>query len=160
MKLALSIIMFFATFGLSFGSPVMAQQPETVDMNILAEKIKADKKLFVAMNMDLSEKEAEGFWPVYDSYQTDLGQVNQRLGQLIADYAEAYNSGSVPDQTAANLIKEWLHVEAEEVKLRIANVKKLADVLPAKKVARYLQIENKIRAVIKFGLAAEVPLMY
>ncbi len=160
MKSLLSFIIFFVAFGLSFGPPVMAQQPATIDMDILAEKIKADKKLVVAMNMDLSEKEAEAFWPVYDSYQADLGHVNQRLGQLIADYADAYNSGSVPDQTAGKLIKEWLHVEAEEVKLRIANVKKLADVLPAKKVARYLQIENKIRAVIKFGLAAEVPLMY
>ncbi len=59
-----------------------------------------------------------------------------------------------------NLIKEWLQAEAEEMKLRVANVKKLAKVLPDKKVMRYLQIENKIRALVKFGLAAQVPLVY
>jgi hypothetical protein len=35
----------------------------------------------------------------------------------------------------------------------------LRKVLPAKKVARYLQIENKIRAVVKYDLAAVVPLV-
>ncbi len=129
-------------------------------MEILAAKVKADKKLVVAMNMNLSDAESEAFWPVYDAYQADLEHVNQRLGQLVSDYAQAYNSGSISNETAGKLIKEWLRAEAEEMKLRVANVKRLAKVLPAKKVARYLQIENKIRALIRFGLAAEVPLVY
>ncbi len=141
-------------------SPVLAQEASNANMEILAQKIKADKKLVVAMNMNLSDAESKGFWPVYNSYQVDLEHVNQRLGRLISDYADAYNSGSISDETAGKLIKEWLHVEADEMKLRVATVKKLAKVLPAKKVMRYLQIENKIRALVKFGLAAEVPLVY
>ncbi len=141
-------------------SPVLAQEASNANMEILAQKIKADKKLVVAMNMNLSDAEAKGFWPVYNDYQADLQKVNQRLGALISDYADAYNSGSISDDTAGKLIKEWLQAEAEEMKLRVANVKKLAKVLPAKKVMRYLQIENKIRALVKFGLAAEVPLVY
>jgi hypothetical protein len=31
--------------------------------------------------------------------------------------------------------------------------------MPAEKVARYLQIENKIRAVIKYELADAIPLV-
>jgi len=141
-------------------SPVLAQEASNANMEILVQKIKADKKLVVAMNMNLSDAEAKGFWPVYNDYQADLQKVNQRLGALISDYAEAYNSGSISDDTAGKLIKEWLQAEAEEMKLRVANVKKLAKVLPDKKVMRYLQIENKIRALVKFGLAAEVPLVY
>ncbi len=141
-------------------SPVLAQEASNANMEIFAQKVKADKKLVVAMNMNLSEAESEAFWPVYDSYQADLEHVNQRLGQLVSDYADAYNSGSISDETAGKLIKEWLHAEAEEMKLKVATVKKLAKVLPAKKVARYLQIENKIRALIRFGLAAQVPLVY
>ncbi len=141
-------------------SPVLAQEASNANMEILAEKVKADKKLVVAMNMNLSDTESEGFWPVYNSYQADLEHVNQRLGQLVSDYADAYNRGSISDKTAGKLIKEWLHAEAEEMKLKVATVKNLAKVLPAKKVARYLQIENKIRALIRFGLAAQVPLVY
>jgi hypothetical protein len=32
-------------------------------------------------------------------------------------------------------------------------------ILPQMKVARYLQIENKIRALVKYELAGEVPLV-
>ncbi len=141
-------------------SPVLAQEASNANMEILAQKVKADKKLVVAMNMNLSDAEAKGFWPIYNDYQSDLQKVNQRLGALISDYADAYNSGSISNDTASKLIKEWLQAEAEEMKLRVANVKKLAKVLPDKKVMRYLQIENKIRALIRFGLAAQVPLVY
>ncbi|NKB80512.1 MAG: hypothetical protein GKS05_01160 [Nitrospirales bacterium] len=160
MKLFSYFIAFFAVTSLCLVSPSLGQKPANVNMEILAEKVKADKKLVVAMNMNLSDKEAKSFWPVYESYQSDIEHVNQRLGQLVSDYANAFNSGSISNDTAGKLIKEWLHAEAEEMRIRVANVKKLAKVLPATKVARYLQIENKIRAVLRFQLAAGVPLVY
>ena len=46
-----------------------------------------------------------------------------------------------------------------ETNLKSSYAAKLSKVLPARKVARYLQIENKIRAVIKDDLAATVPLV-
>jgi len=160
MKSFFQFLVFLVAISMFLVSPVMAQNAGNANMEILMDKVKADKKLVVAMNLNLSEEEGEAFWPLYDSYQADLKHVNQRIVQLVSDYNVAYNSGSISNETAGKLIKEWLHAEAEEMKLRVANVKKLAKVLPAKKVARYLQIENKIRALIRFGLAAEVPLIY
>jgi len=46
-----------------------------------------------------------------------------------------------------------------EVSLKQAYVPKLAAVLPASKVARYLQIESKIRVAIKYDLAENIPLV-
>ncbi len=160
MKSVVTMLFFLIVTCLFLGEPVWAQDAANANMEILMEKVKADKKLVVAMNMNLSDAEAKGFWPIYNDYQADLQKVNQRMGVLISDYADAYNSGSISDDTAGKLIKEWLQAEAEEMKLRGANVKKLAKVLPAQKVMRYLQIENKIRALVKFGLAAEIPLVY
>ncbi|MEE9538819.1 MAG: hypothetical protein V3W10_05750, partial [candidate division NC10 bacterium] len=45
--------------------PVLAQDKPADTMQILREKIQADKKLLVATNMDLTEKEAQAFWPIY-----------------------------------------------------------------------------------------------
>ena len=160
MKSFFQCIVFLVTISIFLVSPVLGQEASNANMEILMEKVKADKKLVVAMNLNLSQEEAKAFWPVYDSYQADLDHVYRRTGQLISDYANAYNSGSISDETAVKLIKEWLVSEAEEMKLRVARVKELVKVLPAKKVARYLQIENKIHALIEFGLAAEVPLIY
>ncbi len=160
MKSVVTMLFFLIVTCLFLGEPVWAQDAANANMEILMEKVKADKKLVVAMNMNLSDAEAKDFWPIYNDYQANLQKLNQRMGVLISDYADAYNSGSISDDTAGKLIKEWLQAEAEEMKLLGANVKKLAKVLPAKKVMRYLQIENKIRALVKFGLAAEIPLVY
>ena len=130
------------------------------NMEILKEKLKADKKLLVANNMELSDAEAKQFWPIYDSYQKDLAQVNQKLGQTIKEYAEAYNKGPVPDGTAKKLLSDALSVEEQETKLKRTYAEKLEKVIPPTKVARYIQMETKIRSLIKMELAKESPLAY
>src|SRR5580765_2049498 len=70
-----------------------AQEAAQMNMEILKEKVKADKKLLVANNMNMNDAEAKNFWPLYDGYQKELDQINQRLGATINAYAEAYNAG-------------------------------------------------------------------
>src|SRR5258706_7695405 len=79
-----------------------------MNMEILRDKIKADKKLVVAHNMNLTDAEAKAFWPIYDAYQKDLQQINARLAKVITDYAEAWNKGAVPNETAKKLLDEAL----------------------------------------------------
>ena len=86
-------------------TPVMAQEAANANMEIFMQKVKADKKLLVATNMELTDAEAKGFWPVYDAYQKDLEQVNLRLGNVIKEYADSYNKGPVPNDTAKKLLK-------------------------------------------------------
>jgi hypothetical protein len=138
-----------------------AQEATQMNMEILKEKVKADKKLIVAANMNLTDAEAKGFWPLYDGYQKELEQINQRLLTTVKGYADAYNAGKgeISDDQAKKLLAEALAVEESEVKLRQSYAAKLGKVLPATKVARYLQIENKIRAIVKFELAAQIPLV-
>lgn len=144
-----------------FVGQVHAQEAEQMNMDILKEKVKADKKLLVATNMNLTDAEAKNFWPLYDGYQKELEQINQRLITTVKSYADAYNAGKgeISNDTAKKLLAEALAVEESEVKLRQSYSAKLGKVLPATKVARYLQIENKIRAIVKFELAAQIPLV-
>lgn len=141
-------------------TPVFAQDPGVTNMQILIDKVKADKKLLIASNMDLTEQEANMFWPLYEGYQKDLEKINGRLNSLINDYTEAYNKGNIPEDLAKNLINEALKAEGAEVLMRRNYAEQLIKSLPATKVARYLQMENKIRAAIKFDLAANIPLVY
>ena len=104
--------------------------------------------------------EAKRFWPLYDSYQKELEQLDQKLGKTITEYAEAFNKGPVPNDTAKKLMNEVLNVEEQEVKLKRSYAEKIGKVLPATKAARYVQIENKIRAVVKAELAQVIPLVY
>lgn len=142
-----------------FASPTFAQDARVKKMESLAQEVKADKKLVVTTNMQLTEAEARGFWPVYDAYQKDLASVNDRMAKLIVAYADAWNKGPVADEMAKKLVREMLAVDEAEVKLKRDYTPKLEKVLPGAKVARYLQIENKIRAIIKYELAANIPLV-
>jgi hypothetical protein len=139
--------------------PAVAQDKPASNMEILRQKIRADKRLLVAANMDLKEGEAKGFWPVYDAYQADLGKLNERIAKLIRRYADLIQTNKLTDDAAKSLLNEAIAIEQAEVTMKKGYVPKLSAVLPATKVARYLQIENKIRAVVKYELADAIPLV-
>ena len=140
--------------------PALAQdKPSDTNMQILLDKVKADKKLVVAANMDLNDAEGKAFWPIYDAYQKDLQAINERLGKTILAYADAYNKNTLTDVMAKQLSSEALTIDQDEVGMRKAYAARLERVLPGKKVARYLQIENKIRAAIRYELADGIPLV-
>ena len=140
--------------------PVAAQEKSAgANMDILKDKIKADKKLLVADNMQLTDSEAKAFWPIYDAYQKDLQKINDRLGKAISTYAAAYNQDTLTDAQATQITSDVIGVEESEAKLRKTYAGKLAKALPGKKVARYLQIESKIRALVRFELAGQIPLV-
>ena len=140
-------------------APALAQQAPADNFDVLRDKIRADKKLVVADNMGLTESEAKAFWPVYEAYQADLTKLNKRIGKLIETYAAAYQGGKVSDEQAKQLVDQLIVIEEDETKLKKSYVPKLSKVLPMAKVARYMQIESKIRSVLKFELASDVPLV-
>jgi hypothetical protein len=90
-------------------------------MEILRQKIKADKKLVVAQNLNLTDAEGTAFWPVYDAYQKDLQQINQRLAATIEAYATAYNAGPITNETAKKLSDETAAIDDAEAKLKTAS---------------------------------------
>ncbi len=156
-KIALFLMLVFA---LSVSVPaIAAEQPSDSDMQILLEKIRADKKLLVAANMNLTDPEAKKFWPIYDAYQAELKKLNKRVAALIESYAADYNNDSLTDAKAKKLINEMVSIDAAEAAMKKSFVPKLYKAVPAIKAARYLQIENKIRAALHYELAAEVPLV-
>jgi len=144
-----------------FGSAPLtfAQDKPADNMQILRDKIRADKKLLVAANMELTESEAKNFWPIYDQYQKDLQKINQRIANLLEGYAADFRGKTLTDDKAKKLIDESTAIEQAEANLKSSYAPKLSKVLPVRKVARYLQIENKIRAVVKYDLASGVPLV-
>jgi hypothetical protein len=138
--------------------PALTQDKPGSNMEILREKLRADKKLVVAQAMQLTQDEGPGFWPVYEAFQADLDKLNARLGQLVKSYAEAYRTDTLTEDKARALMDEALQIEEAEVALKRAYVPKLSAVLSPAKVTRYLQIENKIRATLKYDLAEGIPL--
>jgi hypothetical protein len=153
-------------FALAFALPLAAQVKKAPaaksadsNMQILADKVKADKKLVVASNMQLSDADGKKFWPLYDGYQKELEGIYSRTAKVIADYADAYGKNAVNDELAKKLLPELLAIEEAQFKVRKTYADKITKALSAKAAARYLQIENKIRAVVNYALADAIPLV-
>ena len=134
-----------------------AQDKPADQMEILREKARADKKLVVATALDLTESEAKVFWPVYNAYQSDMITHYDKLLSLVDRFDKAYDT--MTDQTATQLLNEYLALEASHVALLKAYVPRFQRVLPALKVARLYQIENKMRALVNYDLARQIRLV-
>lgn len=148
----------FSQLSLAQTKAASGEKPAS-NLEIIHEKLKADKKLIVAKYMELTESEAKKFWPVYDEYQSDLQKSNERLLRLLESYAADYKNKSLTDEKAKKLLDEWIAIEQEEGKRRSAFAPKVLQALPPKKAARYLQIENEYRILLRYDLATVVPLV-
>jgi hypothetical protein len=155
-RAGLLIIAFAAALG-AFPISILAQDNPADSMQLVRDKIRANMKLLIAENLQLTESEAKAFWPVYGNYQKGMSALNDRMIKLIKDYANNYQTMS--DQTAKRLLDESLAIEAERLKLRQAYLPRFRKVLREKQVARYFQLENKIQAAVSYELAAEIPLV-
>ena len=112
----LQIVLF--TLIAALATPAFAQSQGNTNMEILRQKIKADKKLVVAQNLNLTDAD-----------------------------------------TAKKLLDEALAIDGAEFQLKKAATPKIMAALPAMKAVRYIQIENKIRAAVRYELAANIPLV-
>lgn len=144
---------------LSLAAPIFAEETAADAMKSLRVELRADKKQIVAANLQLTEAEAKRFWPVYESYQNELQKISAQLENTILAYAAAYKQGAVTDSTAKRLTEETVAVEEAEVRLKRRYLPQFWKALPAAKAARYVQIENKVRAVIKYEFAENIPLV-
>ena len=153
-----ALLVGFVPAGRAQTKPAGGDKPGNSLENI-HEKLKADKKAIVTKYMELTEPEAKNFWPVYEDYQKDLQKINERLHTMLQSYAADYRNKSLTDEKAKKLLDEWIAIEQDEVKQRKAFAPKVLKALPGKKAARYLQIENEYRMLIKYDLAATVPLV-
>ncbi len=153
-----SMLLLAASLPLVFAAaPVRGGEAEEASVEILRDTLRSNKKALVDVNLALSDEEARSFWPVYDRYQQELGAVQDRLLRVIEDYAA--NFGSMTDEKAMKLVEEYLAVEQDRAKIRHAFLGPIAEALPGRKVMRFYQIENKIDAVLRYELAATIPVV-
>lgn len=148
--------------GVTSGAAVFAQDSyeEFKDEIELVRAIaQLGREVIVERNMQLNREDSNKFWPVYDDYRAAMGKVNDRRLKLITNYADSYVSGNLSDDKALGLLNEFLSVEKARLKVKRKYVPRFKKVLPAKKVVRFFQVDNKLDAIVNMELAAEIPLM-
>lgn len=127
------------------------------EMHALEAEIGADKRAFIEEQLDLTLQEDARFWPIYDAHQEALLAFNQRRLDNIMKYARAYNADALDDATATAIAEEALDLERDEARQMEHTFHKLRRAVPVAKAVQYLQVESKLRAIVRFEQAAQVP---
>ena len=128
----------------------------TSDIALTRASIQLRRQAIVTAVMDLSPKEAEAFWPLYRDYRMEMAKVGDRVSQLLVDYTGQYDT--LTDEQAKKIMNEWLSIEKAKTSVKGKYVSRFQKILPARKVMRFFQADNKLDAVLNAQLASIVPL--
>jgi hypothetical protein len=127
------------------------------DIQLLRQDVRSQKKQIVAANMQLTDAEAEKFWPVYDQYTAEVTKLGDTRVALIKQYAQNYDT--LTDAQANDLMQKWGGLEESVAQLRLKYIPNFEKVVSAKKTALFFQIDRRLSLIIDLQLASAIPLV-
>ncbi len=104
------------------------------------EKIKALKIAYITEKLDLSSKEAEVFWPLYNTYEEALNTVRKKERSQRMQKEE--DMAAVSDTEAKEYIRLALQYKEEKHRLETNFLKKLTKEISAKKTMLLMKAEQ------------------
>ena len=134
-----------------------AQGVSDDDIQLFRKDVRFVKKQIVAANMDLTEDEAQQFWPIYDRYILDLSKLYDVKFELLKKYAENYTT--MTGTEAENYITGRAEVEQSIMQLRTKYLPIFRKALSAKASALFFQLDWRLGLVIDLQLASQMPLI-
>lgn len=160
----LGSMMLLSTCYLS--SKASAQQPtasaptqDTTDQDIalLRKDLRSQKKQIVAANLNLTDKEAEQFWPIFEKYTDELMAINNKKYAALKEYVKSYDT--LTDQQAEELTRDALDVDQSVAQLRMRYIPIFEKAISPKKTAAFMQIDRRLVMLIDLQLSSSIPLV-
>jgi Spy/CpxP family protein refolding chaperone len=133
-----------------------SQQNPADFIDLLRKDVRSQKKQIIAENMDLSDAEAEKFWPVYDRYAAELSRIYDTKISLLKDYAQSYSG--MTGEEAENYIRKRAEVEHSILELRLKYMPTFRKVLSGRETALFYQLDWRLGLAIDVQLV-QVPLI-
>ena len=136
-------------------SPLLADITDDIQNTIRSILIK--KRAYVESNMKLSPEEGEDFWPVYDSYQEELAQIDEKF--ILFFWSRIEGAGMLTHDRVQTTIREYLGIERERLELKESYIEQFSQILPPGKLLRYYQLETRAQTYINSAVERKIPLM-
>ena len=151
------VIALTALAALGAAEASLAQAVNTRDQNeLIMSQIQTDKRAVVLSALQLNDTQVAAFTPIYDEYQREMKGVMNRGSEVINKFAA--NFGSMTDDAAKGIMKDFFKVRNERNALLEEYAKKFGRVLPATKVLQWVQVENKLNTLLDVEAASIIPL--
>lgn len=128
----------------------------TESLDTLRQEVRTNKRAYVERTLDLTPVEAKRFWPLYDRYERQLYRIIDRQNRVVLEYVQPEK---ITNANARRLALELMKADTDEQKLREKQLRDVLQVLPARKAVRYIQLENRIRTVMRYDITEQMPLV-
>lgn len=151
MKFLSALILF-----LSLSTTATAQTALDEQIALVRQSAHTDRKVILMGNMSFTADESAAFWPKWNEYRAAMAANGDRTLALIKDFAANYEQ--MTDQKADELMTDHFSIGMQDLVIKQNFAKELNKFMPAQKVMRVIQIENKLDAAIELQLASEIPL--
>ena len=121
------------------------------------EAVRAKQRFLISGSLALTEAEGSAFWPRFDKYQAEQQRLDARASAVISEYLAAQSS--LTAARAEALTNEQLQVEEDYLKALRTHARDLKGILPAVKLAKYVQLQRKLDVSVRYDLAQKIPLL-
>jgi len=139
--------------GLTLCLPAFAAASDDGDLTLA--RIQSERKVLVEGIVKPSPQQSKAFWDAYWAYRETVANLDNRSNKLIDEYEKSF--AALNDDQAERMLKEAAKIEVERVEARQKIVKKLRKILIPKQIVRFLQIENKMDAIMNLDRAINIP---
>jgi hypothetical protein len=109
--------------------------------------------------MKLTPAEADKFWPIYRSYETDLAAVGDRKLALIQEFMAHQRAGTLDDQNSREMAVQWLQNAQDRLDLWKKYHQQISDAVSPIRAAQFLQVENQMAIFVDLNIASEMPVV-
>ena len=131
-----SLFIFF----LLIGSLTLSAQ----DRDEHREKIKALKTAYITEGLNLSAKDAQKFWPIYNAFEEKRRKLYRR------EHREINDLQCISEEKAESMLQEYISIEREDYLLQKEFFKDLKTIFTAKQIIQLKKVEDEFnRKLIK-----------
>jgi hypothetical protein len=142
---------------LSFSSVASAQTAMEEQIALARQSAHTDRQVLIMGNMHFTADESAEFWPAWKQYRAAMAANTDRTLALIANFAKNYEE--MTDLKANELLVDSFSIKMQDLVIKQQFAKDINKFMPATKVMRIIQIENKLDAALQMKLASGIPLV-
>ena len=149
-KLIIMLVLFLSGIGFA-----QSENFETGYIDILKKDIQTEAKMLVGENLEMTEEQAEVFWPLYDEYDAELLELSNERLNIISSYMLDYYDLS--DEKAETLVNQAMDIDQKRLDLKRKYIAKMNKVLPQKLVGKFFQIDNYLQTLLTIQRQSTIP---
>ena len=115
--------------------PSLAHAQDTAVLQAGFEAVRAKQRFLISGSLELTDAEGSAFWPRFDKYQAEQQRLDARASAVISEFLANY------------------------LKALRTHARALKGILPAVKLAKYVQIQRKLDVSVRYDLSQKIPLL-